>query len=101
MSNISGAFPSFSPPETQKHNKLTAKKSVDKDPVSEFLAYQKLSPEQKVRDSILKKYGLDEEGFSKLSGDAKKKIEDQVKAEMLLKTKNNLAEKGVLIDMTA
>lgn len=101
MTNIIGSYPSFPNMQTSKISKASAKTTEPKDVVAEFLAYQKLSPEDKIRDSILKKYGLDKDSFQKLSGEMKEKIEDQIQAELKLKAKNNLAEKGVLVDLSA
>jgi hypothetical protein len=101
MTNIIGSYPSLPNMQTSKVSKATAKTTEPKDVVAEFLAYQKLSPEEKIRDSILKKYGYDKDGYEKLSGEIKKKIEDQIQAELKQKAKNNLAEKGILVDMSA
>lgn len=101
MTNIIGSYPSIPNMQTSKSSKASAKIAAPKDVVAEFLAYQKMSPEEKIRDSILKKYGYDKESFEKLSGDMKKKIEDQIQAELKLKAKNSLAEKGVLVDLSA
>ena len=87
--------------QTSKASKAAAKTATPKDAIAEFLAYQKLSPEEKIRDSILKKYGYDKESYEKLSGEIKKKIEDQIQVELKQKAKNNLAEKGILVDMSA
>jgi len=84
-----------------KSGSLPAGSKVSKDPVSEFLAYQKLSPQEKIVDSILKKYGLTKEDLANLSPEDLKKIQDEIKQEIQQQTKNQLAEKGILVDMSA
>ncbi len=74
---------------------------VTSDPITEFLAYQKLSPQEKIVDSILKKHGLTKEDLAKLSPEDLKKIQDEIKAELQQQTKQQLAEKGILLDMSA
>jgi hypothetical protein len=78
----------------------TATKS-NSDPISEFLAYQKLTPQEKIVDAILKKNGLTKEDLAKLPPDKQKKIMDEIKAEIQSQTKKQLAEKGILVDMSA
>src|SRR3989338_1007550 len=71
------------------------------DPISDFLAYQKLTPQEKIVDSILKKHCLTKEDLAKLSPEDQKKIMDEIKSEIETQTKKQLAEKGILVDMSA
>lgn len=71
------------------------------DTVSEFLAYQKLSPQEKIVDSILKKYGLTKEDLANLSPDDLKKVQEEIKQQILSQTKQQMAEKGILVDLSA
>ena len=68
--------------------------------VDEFLSYQKLTPQQKIREAILKEYGLTEESLQQLPAEARKRIEDDIKEEIEKMVKNNMAQKGVLVDIT-
>lgn len=74
---------------------------VKSDPVAEFLAYQKQTPQEKMVDSILKKYGLTKEDLGNLPPDKLKQIQDEIKATILSQTKQQMAEKGILIDLSA
>lgn len=84
-----------------KSGSLGKATSVQSDPVSEFLAYQKLSPQEKIVDAILKKHGLTKEDLANLSPEELKKIQDEIKAEIEQQTKQQLAEKGILVDLSA
>lgn len=89
------------PTKTGASNTSGLKTTTNSDPVSEFLAYQKLSPQEKIVDAILKKHGLTKEDLAKLSPEDQKKIMDEIKAEIETQTKKQLAEKGILVDMSA
>lgn len=84
-----------------KSGSLPTSLTTKKDPESEFLAYQKLSPQEKIVDSILKKYGLTKEDLANLSPDELKKIQDEIKSQIQQQVKQQMAEKGLLIDMSA
>lgn len=71
------------------------------DPISDFLAYQKLSPQEKIVDSVLKKYGLTKEDLANLSPDELKKLQEEIKTQIQTQTKQQLAEKGILVDISA
>lgn len=74
---------------------------ISSDPVSEFLAYQKQTPQEKIVDSILKKYGLTKEDLASLPPDKLKQIQDEIKATIMTQTKQQMAEKGILVDLSA
>lgn len=69
--------------------------------ISAFLEYQKMTPEEKLRDAILKKLDLTEEELAALPPEARAKVEDKIKTMMKEEIENNLAEKGVLVDLSA
>lgn len=71
------------------------------DPISDFLAYQKLTPQEKIVDSILKKYGLTKEDLANLSPEELKKVQEEIKIQIQNQTKQQLAEKGILLDISA
>ena len=84
------------------HTNKSAQKSGSSDnDIAQFLAYQQLTPQQKLRQAILQKYNLTEETLQNLPAAERKKIEDDIKQEIEKKVKNNMAEKGVLVDMLA
>lgn len=101
MSNIIGS--GFTPYQTPaaKTGMSSARIADTSDPVSEFLAYQKMSPQEKIRDAFLKKYGLTEESLSNLPSEKRAEIEEQIKQEILKEFKGKLAEKGILVDLSA
>lgn len=106
MSTISSSF--FTSPVSSSGSlgKAQANKSAQKsessgNDIAQFLAYQQLTPQQKLRQAILQKYNLTEETLQKLPMDERKKIEDDIKQEIEKKIKNNMAEKGILVDMLA
>lgn len=88
-------------------NKTAAKTSASaasapaKDPVSEFLAYQKLTPQQKIRDAYLKRRELTEEKLAQLPLKERMKIEEEIRQEILKEMQGKMAEKGILVDMSA
>jgi hypothetical protein len=88
-------------------NKVAAKTSTAtssapaKDPVSEFLAYQKLTPQQKIRDAYLKRRDLTEDSLAQLPLKERMKIEEEIRQEILKEMQGKLAEKGILLDMSA
>lgn len=104
MSTINTSNPSiasvlgFNPSKT---NKSSPSPVGQNDPVSEFLAYQKLSPQEKMVDAILKKHGLTKEDLANLSPEDLKKIQDEIKAGLQTQMKQQLAEKGILLDISA
>lgn len=106
MSVINTSF--FTAPVTTPSalGKTTASKAAQKatdssDPIGQFLAYQQLTPQQKLRQAILQKYGLTEESLQNLPADKRKEIEDDIKQEVEKLVKNNMAEKGILVDIVA
>ncbi len=68
--------------------------------IDQFLAYQHLSPQQKIRQAILEKLGLTEDDLKAMSPEARNKIEDEIKQDIEKQVKGNLAQKGILVDMT-
>jgi len=82
-------------------SKSSAKTSTAKDPISEFLAYQKMTPQEKVRDALLKKHGLTEDTLAQLPADERAKIEEEIRQDILKEFKGKMAEKGILVDMSA
>ncbi|HAJ90083.1 MAG TPA: hypothetical protein DCM27_03585 [Rhodospirillaceae bacterium] len=105
---MSSTIPSNSPsiaaslfaPNSKTGTYSSATKTVS-DPVSEFLAYQKKTPQEKIVDSILKKYGLTKEDLAHLSPEDLKKIQDEIKSTIEKEMKAQLAEKGILVDLSA
>ena len=92
----------LNPSKVNKSTGLPLGQPVGKnDPVSEFLAYQKLSPQEKMVDAILKKHGLTKEDLANLSPEDLKKIQDEIKAGLQTQMKQQLAEKGILLDISA
>ena len=90
--------------KTQAHsqaNKSAQKTGSDENAVSQFLAYQQLTPQQKLRQAILQKYNLTEETLQNLPAAERKKIEDDIKVEIEKQIKNNMAQKGILVDVLA
>ena len=71
------------------------------DSVAQFLAYQKMTPEQKLRDSILKKLGLTEDMLSAMPAQMRKEAEAKIQEDMTAMIKNKMAERGILVDITA
>ncbi|MDY0028489.1 MAG: hypothetical protein RBR86_00955 [Pseudobdellovibrionaceae bacterium] len=69
--------------------------------IAEFLEYQKMTPEEKLRDAILKKLDLTEEDLAALSPEERAKVEEKIKEMIKQEIENNMAKKGVLVDMTA
>lgn len=79
---------------------LSSVRQENQDIVAQFLSYQKLTPEQKVRASFLKEIGLTEEALKNLPPDQQKKIEDEIKQRCKDMIKTSMAQKGLLVDMT-
>lgn len=107
MTTINGYSSSFgmSPlyqattPKSAKTGLSSAQSSSDA--VSQFLAYQKMTPEQKLRDSVLKKLGLTEDTLSAMPAQTRKEAEAKIQDEMAAMIKNKMAERGILVDITA
>lgn len=97
--NITSSYTSQTTSPPTLGNKQ-AKPSADKNAVEEFLAYQKKTPQEKIRESILQKLGLTEDSLKNMSTDARKKIEDEIKVEIEKMIKGNLAQKGILLDIS-
>lgn len=90
--------------KTQAHsqtNKSAQKTGSDDNAISQFLAYQQLTPQQKLREAILQKYNLTEETLQNLPTAERKKIEDDIKVEIEKQIKNNMVQKGILVDFLA
>lgn len=68
--------------------------------MEEFLSYQRMTPQQKIREAILKEYGLTEETLQQAPANARKRIEEEIQEEIKKMVKNNMAQKGILVDMT-
>jgi hypothetical protein len=77
-----------------------AKQTEDQKTVAEFLAYQQKTPQEKIREAILQKLGLTEDSLKSLSGDTRKKVEEEIRAEFETLMKNSLAQKGILLDIS-
>ena len=106
MSVINTSFFTSPVSATSAMGKTTASKSAQKatdssDPIGQFLAYQQLTPQQKLRQAILQKHNLTEETLQNLPADERKKIEEEIKQEIEKLVKNNMAEKGILVDIVA
>lgn len=71
------------------------------DAITQFLEYQKMTPEEKMRDAILKKLGMTEEDIAALSPDERAQIEEKIKDMMKEEIENKMAEKGILIDLSS
>ncbi|OIN86980.1 MAG: hypothetical protein AUJ12_03565 [Alphaproteobacteria bacterium CG1_02_46_17] len=71
------------------------------DAITQFLEYQKMTPEEKMRDAILKKLGMTEEDIAALSPDERAKIEEKIKDMIKEEIENKMAEKGILIDLSS
>ncbi len=71
------------------------------DAITQFLEYQKMTPEEKLRDAILKKLGMTEEDIAALSPEERAKIEEKIKDMMKEEIENKMAEKGILIDLNS
>lgn len=67
--------------------------------ISAFLDYQKMTPEQKLRDAILKKLGMTEEQLKDMPAEERAKVEEKIKEAMEDIIKHGMAEKGMLVDM--
>ncbi len=84
---------------TSSSTASTASKSSNA--IAEFLEYQKMSPEEKLRDAILKKLDMTEEELAALPPEERAKVEEQIKEMMKQEIENNMAQKGVLVDLSA
>jgi len=104
MSIINTSSPISSPYPSSLGNKHASKSSSEQTSgssiIDQFLAYQHLSPQQKIRQAILEKLGMTEDGLKSLSPEARKKVEDEIKQEIEKQVKSNLAQKGILVDIT-
>lgn len=69
--------------------------------IAEFLEYQKMTPEEKLRDAILKKLDMTEEELAALPPEERAKVEEKIKEMMKQEIENNMAQKGVLVDLSA
>lgn len=85
---------------TKTSAKQSGTSTPSRDVVAEFLNYQKMTPEQKLRDAVLKKLGITEDLIKNLAPDVKKDIEEEIKQEMKAMIQNKMAEKGLLVDIT-
>jgi hypothetical protein len=74
--------------------------STGSNAVQQFLNYQKMTPEEKIRAAILQKLGLTEDDLAGLSSADRKNAENEIKTEMEKMVKNNMAQKGILLDIT-
>lgn len=103
--SVNSSYSSVSYPSSSaignKQANSAAKSSTQSDSVvEEFLSYQKLTPQQKIREAILKEYGLTEETLQQAPVNARKRIEEEIQEEIKKMVKNNMAQKGILIDIT-
>ncbi len=101
MSNIINSSSPAYIKQTFGATKPSAKISEPKDPIGEFLAYQKMSPQEKIRDAFLKKYGLTEEALAQMPADERAKIEEKIRQDILKELKGKMAENGVFVDVSA
>ena len=84
-----------------KHaNPSAARQTETQSTIDQFLAYQHLTPQQKIRQAILEKLGITEDALNEMPPEARKKIEDEIKQEAENQVKQNLAKKGILLDIT-
>jgi predicted phage-related endonuclease len=70
----------------------------------EFLAYQKMTPAEKMRAAMLAKLGVTEEQLKAMSPEDRKKIEDQMKdmiKEQVMGGDKDKEKTGVLLDLKA
>lgn len=81
-------------------SQTSSRSSTGSNIIDQFLAYQDLTPQEKIRDSVLKKFGLTEDMLDTLSPDDRKLIEEDIKQEILSQVKDSMAKKGVLLDIT-
>lgn len=71
------------------------------DAISQFLEYQKMTPEEKMRDAILKKLDMTEEGLAALPPEERAKVEEEIKQLIKEEIENRLAAKGTFINISA
>ena len=94
---VSSLYSSLNPKQSKPAASTQAGGS---DVISQFLAYQKMTPEQKLRDAVLKKLGMTEDGVKALPPQAQKEAEEKIQQEMKNMIQNKMAEKGILVDIT-
>ncbi len=76
-------------------------KAKEEDPVDAFMKFQKMSPAEKIRDSILKKMGLTEEQLASMPPELRAETEKQIADEIKKSVEAGLAEKGLVVNLEA
>lgn len=105
MVSISGSsYPSIgatSPYSSASSSKSSGSKAIksDADTIADFLAFQKMSPEKKIREAILKKLGYTEDDLKAMSPQRLKEVEAKITQEMTQLINGKMAEKGIIVDM--
>lgn len=85
--------------QTSGNNK-PVKQTEDQKVIAEFLAFQKKTPQEKIREAILQKLGLTEDSLKALSGDTRKKVEEEIRVEFEKLMKESMGKKGILLDIS-
>ena len=76
-------------------------KAKEENPIDAFLKFQKMSPGEKIRDSILKKMGLTEEQLASMPPELRAETEKQIADEIKKSVEAGLAEKGLVVNLEA
>ena len=70
------------------------------DPVHDFLAYARLSPEARLRASALKDLGLTEETLERMKGKARRQTDAAINDRVQERTEQSKGLTGVFLDMS-
>ena len=73
--------------------------SAKEDVESEFLAYARMSPAERMRDNILKSMGLTEDDVNAMSPADRQKLEDKIKELIKQQMEAAAKKKGQLLDV--
>lgn len=95
-----GTSSSYGAASTTKSSGSKALKT-DADTIADFLAFQKMSPEKKIREAILKKLGITEDNLKAMSPQRLKDVEEKITEEMKQMINGKMAEKGIIVDILA
>jgi len=73
-----------------------------KTPKEEFLEYARMTPAEKLRESVLRSLGVSEEELKRMDSKERQRIEEQVRELIRQKVESDGSDqKGAIVDVTA
>ena len=99
-----GASPVAGASSTSPYGSNGASGSIagQKTPKEEFLEYARMTPAEKLRESVIRSLGVSEEELKRMDSKERQRIEEQVRELIRQKVESDGSDqKGAIVDVTA